>query len=319
MKSSTYTSELSTTRRLETERRRTRERYDRILCQVFELEDHMGIEKRWTPTTPEYTETLRYISERRYHKALNNLQRLVTQRLFELHRLNLSGIGSHFPLWLHFRADPSPGYKARTHLAKSLQTRCKAIRNATECYNRAAQALNPPRPPLDWAQVSRYSFLEEFTLLRNTRRDISKAPWTDPVIRETIKKFFRVRRAREEIQRCNVEVRRLLTSIRDEARHHLDTLKVLAQQKSPVFGAVKEYCTHRRRVNALLLSQIRHIFKLDGFTGNKTPGHRKGHQAVEEGEELGGDNHVDDDSEGEEADDIEDNQINGILDFVTSL
>jgi len=53
----------------------------------------MGIEKRWTPDTPEYAETVRYISERRYHQSLNNLQRLVTQRLFELHRLNLSGVG----------------------------------------------------------------------------------------------------------------------------------------------------------------------------------------------------------------------------------
>lgn len=84
---------VSKTRRLETERRYARERYDRILHQVLELEDHMGITKRWTPATPEYTETVRYISERRYHQALNNLQQLVTQRLFELHRLNLSGVG----------------------------------------------------------------------------------------------------------------------------------------------------------------------------------------------------------------------------------
>ena len=58
----------------------------------------MGITKRWTPATPEYVETVRYISECRYHQAINNLQRLVTQRLFELHRLNLSGIGEYRPL-----------------------------------------------------------------------------------------------------------------------------------------------------------------------------------------------------------------------------
>ena len=91
--SPTYKSDLSKTRRLETKRRYAHERYDRILHQVLELEDHMGIMKRWTPATPEYAETVRYISERRYHQALNNLQRLVTQRLFELHRLNLSGVG----------------------------------------------------------------------------------------------------------------------------------------------------------------------------------------------------------------------------------
>lgn len=93
LKSPTYTSDLSKTRRLETERRYARERHDKVLHQVLELEDHMGIMKRWTPATTEYVETVRYISERRYHQALNNLQRLVTQRLFELHRLNLSGVG----------------------------------------------------------------------------------------------------------------------------------------------------------------------------------------------------------------------------------
>jgi len=89
-----YSSELSRTRRLESGRRHARERQDQLLRQVLELEVEMGIAKRWTPETPGYVETARYICERRYHQALNNLQRLVVQRLFELHRLNLSGIGT---------------------------------------------------------------------------------------------------------------------------------------------------------------------------------------------------------------------------------
>ena len=213
-----------------------------------------------------------------------------------------------------------PGYKVRTHLAKSLQTRCKTIRSATDAYNRAAGALNPPREPLDWAQVSRYSFIEEFSLLRNTQRDISNEPWANPVIRETIKRYLRVRRAHEEIQRCNVKIRRLFTSIHDEARKHSEILKALAGQKSPIFGAVKEYSTRRRRVNALLLGRIQQTFDLDGFTGEKTLGHRKGSQVTRDGGELGRYDNVDsDDAEGEDVDDIENDQVNGILDFVTSL
>jgi hypothetical protein len=212
------------------------------------------------------------------------------------------------------------GYKARTHLAKSLQTQCKAIRGATETYNRAAQALNPPRPPLDWAQVSRYSFLEEFGLLQNTQHDITKAPWADPVIRETIKKFFRVRRAREEIHRCNVEIRRLFTSIYDEDRQTSATLELLARQGGTIFGAVSEYSTRRKRVNSLLLGQIQHVFHLDGFTGDATRGCRKGSQLVREDGELGGHDHTDnEDPEDEDADDIESNQVNGILDFLSNL
>lgn len=128
-KSSTYTSDLSKTRCLETERRYTQERHDKVLHQVLELEVQMGISKRWTPDTTEYVETVHYISERQYHRALDQLQRLVTQRLFELHRLNLSGIGLYpqgSSRVIHLITF-SLGYKARTHLAKSLQTRCKAI------------------------------------------------------------------------------------------------------------------------------------------------------------------------------------------------
>jgi hypothetical protein len=312
--------DLSKTRRLETERRYAREQYDRALYQVLELEEHMGITKRWTPDTPEYAETIRYISERQYHKALNNLQRLVTQRLFELHRLNLSGVGEYIYLGSSLRSNFHLGYKARTHLAKSLQTRCKAIRSATDAYNRAAQSLVPPRAPLDWAQVSRYSFLEEFSLLRNTQRDITKAPWADPVVRETIKKFFRVRRAHEEILRCNIEIRRLLTSIHDEAQRFSFILKDLTERKDPILGAANEYFVRRRRVNALLLGQIQLVFNLDGFTGDRTRGCRKGGHIACGREEPEKYDHTDDeDAEGGEADDVEKSQINGILDFVASL
>ncbi|KAF9790844.1 hypothetical protein BJ322DRAFT_1170390 [Thelephora terrestris] len=310
----TYSSELSRTRRLESERRYAQERQDRLLRQVLELEVQMGIAKRWTPDTPEYVETACYIHERRYHQALNHLQRLVVQRLFELHRLNLSGIG----------------YKARTHLAKSLQTRCKTIRSATEAYNRAARALDPPRPPLDWSQVSHYSFLDEFNLLRNTRHDMTNAPWANPVVREAIKKFLRVRRAREEIDRCNVEVRRLYTSIYDEDRKFDDVLKGLINRNDSILGATREYCVRRRRVNAFLLERIRCTFELDGFTGSRTLGSRKGtHPSCVDIGKLAGCGYVigdgnDDidglkDGGGEEIDEAETDQLDGLITFVSSL
>jgi hypothetical protein len=53
----------------------------------------MGIEKRWDPMSPEYLETLGYLSIRKYQRALEELQRLVIQCLFELHRMNMSATG----------------------------------------------------------------------------------------------------------------------------------------------------------------------------------------------------------------------------------
>ncbi|KZT70621.1 hypothetical protein DAEQUDRAFT_653957, partial [Daedalea quercina L-15889] len=77
---------------------------------------------RWQPSDEEYIKTVKYIDERRYHRALDKLQQLVIQRLFELHKMNLS----------------QTGYRMHTHMAKSLQTRCKAIQSAVKAYNAAA-------------------------------------------------------------------------------------------------------------------------------------------------------------------------------------
>lgn len=92
-KEKTYQSSDSETRHLETARRRARERLVRLEFELQEMEVALGINERWTPWTPQYKEALTYIYEHRYHRALQNLQRLVVQRLFELHRLNLGGVG----------------------------------------------------------------------------------------------------------------------------------------------------------------------------------------------------------------------------------
>ena len=63
----------------------------------------------------------------------------------------------------------------RTHIAKALQTRCKAIQNAVAKYNTIAVPLG--WRTLDWTEVSHYGFLEVFTLLRETRPEVLEKPW----------------------------------------------------------------------------------------------------------------------------------------------
>jgi hypothetical protein len=168
----------------------------------------------------------------------------------------------------------------RSHIAKSLQSRCKAIQNAVKTYNAAALALDPPRPTVDWSKVSHYNFLEEFNLLRDTRQDIQNKPWARPAVRETMKKATRIKCANEEIENCNTEVRRLHTSIVDENQHMELRLQDLRIQQDPICGAVEEYVVYRRRVNAQIMSRIHQIHDLKGFTGNNTPGVRKGGRPV---------------------------------------
>lgn len=69
------------------------ERYDQILHEVNALEVKMGIMRRWEPIDPQYIDTIKFIATRSFHKSLANLQSLVVQRLFELHKLNISKTG----------------------------------------------------------------------------------------------------------------------------------------------------------------------------------------------------------------------------------
>ncbi|KAI0075583.1 hypothetical protein K474DRAFT_1761098, partial [Panus rudis PR-1116 ss-1] len=271
---SSYASETSSTARIEYRRRKAVEEYDRILSEVINMEIRMNISpsERWNPTTPQYVATLKYLEERKYQRALEKVQRLVIQRLFELHKLNLAQTGELTCSCVKL----SSGYKLRTHLAKSLQTRCKAIRRAVAEYNAAAAKLPEPRPPLNWSQVSHYGFLEEFLLLQDTRNDIRDRPWGNVHAREAMKLRRRIKRAEEEIQRCNVEVRRLHTAIIDEAVLFHAVRAELKEAGNPLLIPVQEFTTRRERINEELLARIHQIHALPGFTGVKTPGVRIG-------------------------------------------
>ncbi|KAF8196114.1 hypothetical protein BJ912DRAFT_847093 [Pholiota molesta] len=255
----TYSSDLSKTRLLETERRYADERRASVHRELVEMEVKMGITTRWHASMPEYIDAKRYMSRRRYEKAVDALQKLVVQRLFELQRMNQS----------------KNGYRMRTHIAKALQRRSKTIHRAVKAYNAAALDLSPPRPTIDWNKVSHYQFLEEFPLLRNTSQDLTGKRWATPAVRETMKQYNRVCRAREEIIRCNVEIRRLHTSIVDEANFFRELLPKLNTLSSPIFGAVKEYIILRTRVNDNILERLFQIYSLDGFSGNPAPGTRR--------------------------------------------
>lgn len=92
---SSYSADLSRTRKAETECRVAAERYSQLLHDVVQMEVHLGITTRWQPADPAYIQTVKYMSERTYQRALDKLQQLVIQRLFELNRLNLAATGTY--------------------------------------------------------------------------------------------------------------------------------------------------------------------------------------------------------------------------------
>ncbi|KAJ7236754.1 hypothetical protein B0H12DRAFT_986328, partial [Mycena haematopus] len=195
-----YAEAAKLTRRLETQRRHALEQQTKALAAVQDLEVRLGVVVRWVPEDTEWAAAGELVRKRRYQRALDNLERLIIARMFELSKCNMAGTG----------------YKLRKHIAKALQARSKALKAAITRYNEAAAALTPPRESLDWEEVVEYAFLADFDLLRDARVDIRQEPWALPSGRAAMDQHYKLLRADEEIVRLNVEIRRLVTYMGDE-------------------------------------------------------------------------------------------------------
>ena len=82
----------------------------------------------------------------------------------------------------------------RTHIAKLLQSQCKAIQNAVKVYNVAASALAPPHPTVDWETFrTMASWMSSLSFMTHNKMFV-KSPGQD---RETVKQYLRIQRAHE--------------------------------------------------------------------------------------------------------------------------
>jgi len=209
-------------------------------------------------------------NHRAYRHALDDLERLVVQRLLELTKLNIAGTGmtKYIRGVCTLNTQDFIGYKLRTHIAKALQHCSEAIRKALTKYNQQAQRLTPIRSTLSWVQVVDYGFLGEFDLLRNSRTDVRSEEWAKPGNRELTTRYMELSRAREEIDRLNVEIKRLRTYMHYEAQDHEDAVsRVLA--KDPALAAeIARRWALRRAVNTLHEQHLGQVFALPGFSGS---------------------------------------------------
>lgn len=70
---------------------------------VNEYEAELDIHgHRWAPGMPEYEKVVQYSRRRKYHLALDHLERLLVQRLFELQKGHLEGTGMSCPRLVSF-------------------------------------------------------------------------------------------------------------------------------------------------------------------------------------------------------------------------
>ncbi|KAJ7730827.1 hypothetical protein B0H14DRAFT_2409539 [Mycena olivaceomarginata] len=243
-----------------TARWHAKENYNRAVQAVQEMEK-MDILVRWTVDDEEYENAEALVASRHYRLALNKLEELVIKRLFELTKMNMSGTG----------------YKLRKHIAKALQTRSKTIRTALGRYNAAATSLDPPRRTLKWEEVVEFTFLSDFDLLRDPEGNAVIRPWATPAARALMDTHFKILRAKEEIQRLNIEIRRLVTYIRDERDFLVAKEEEIRETDPDLAFFVHRYRMERGSFDDTHMKRLRKLqatYK-ERFTGTLEPGVRR--------------------------------------------
>ncbi|PBK85156.1 hypothetical protein ARMGADRAFT_1087830 [Armillaria gallica] len=178
------------------------EKYDCLLNDVHILESKLKIAQWWMPGTVEWSEVRGMVWKRRYRQAVDALEALVVACLFKLTKMNMS----------------ETGYKQCKHIAKALQAHSQAVKTAIDNYNTAAAALgtHPSPSQLTWDEVVHYTFLSDFNLLHESQGDIWEKLWAKPIGRLMMDCYFKIQRAKEEIQQLNIEIHCLATYIQDE-------------------------------------------------------------------------------------------------------
>ncbi|KAF8158816.1 hypothetical protein K438DRAFT_1910014 [Mycena galopus ATCC 62051] len=252
-----YADAAKATRRLETQRRHALEQQAKALAVVQDLEVRLGVETRWVAGDENWVAAAHLVRKRRYQRALDDLERLIISRMFELSKCNMAGTG----------------YKLRKHIAKALQARSKGLKAAIARYNDAASALTPPREQLDWEEVVENAFLADFDLLRDAREDIRQEPWALPAGRAAMEQHFKILRAKEEIQRLNVEIRRFITYIVDEEAFLTREENTLREEgEAGLAHQVRLLRMERARFTAIHMARLTKLSRVAGFTGSLSPG-----------------------------------------------
>ncbi|TFK61890.1 hypothetical protein BDN72DRAFT_777748 [Pluteus cervinus] len=218
---------------------------------VEESEVFLGIDARWTKAEPRYQEVAKYIANSNFVQAVEKVEGLVVQRLLELAKANLA----------------ETGYKQRQHISHAITNRSGAIRTAIGKYNELALLQNPPCPELEIKTILSYSLLGEFELLKHSRVDILSKPWSVMANRETASKYFKVCRAREEIIRLNVEIRRLEAWVEFEDNHLKNTVASLRVTDPLLAIQVEKLYERRQRLNSKHQKRLSKVYMLGGFTG----------------------------------------------------
>ena len=130
----------------------------------------------------------------------------------------------------------------------------------------------PPKPTLSWDEVVNYGFLSDFDILRDTQDGVRSRPWTRRSYRLAMDRYFKILRAREEIKRLNIEIKRVVTWIDDEDQF-LRKKEAEYRESDPLLAVqISRYRQRRSRSDDNHMQRFWALAKTPGFTGSVSPG-----------------------------------------------
>ncbi|EJD36651.1 hypothetical protein AURDEDRAFT_74039 [Auricularia subglabra TFB-10046 SS5] len=293
----------SAVRKLNKKRQDTYKKFSTAHDTVVALETALGIDERWRPESEQFIAAKKKIIERKWRQALDRLEFLMVQHMFELAKSHAFG----------------------TAIGKGLKARSPAIRTAVTKYNSAAVALTPPAPQVDFGTLMEWTQLQEFELLRHTcGGDFTNRAWAQPANRLMAMKFHKVPRAREELLRCRVEMRRLVTAMDDDEAQMRTVLAGLSASNDLLAHELREVMQHRISVNEMHRRRFDLLARcFPAFADCLTPGtpleHRYGSAARERVARGEREHSHDNEEEDEGQSDHEDQALHAIEDFFVDV
>ncbi|KAG9123416.1 hypothetical protein FRC07_014972 [Ceratobasidium sp. 392] len=230
---------------------------------VADFEAKHDISIPWTRDMKEWKDAEEVRCNRVLQQCINDLERLCVQRIFELSRADARGLG----------------YRLRMHVMRAINTRSAALKSALDRYNSAAAKAGLDQ--MSWDKITKASILADFDLLRGSRTGILEQEWALPGNRRATEEYQRIIRAKEEILRLNVEIRRVHTAISDERRELPEVVKQVAAASPELHWAVHRYVERRLKVNDRIMRELNILMRSNQYTGMRDIGARIGSRPLQ--------------------------------------
>ena len=126
---------------------------------------------------------------------------------------------------------------------------------------------SPLRPVLQYSEVLSYAALRDFDLLKHSRHHVLARPWSNTMHRQMAVKYFKLLRAHEEINRLDVEVRRLQAWVDNETTEIRQIATEISAQNPLLSAELRALFHHQQQVNIQHQLQLQCIYDLKGYSG----------------------------------------------------